>query len=299
MKRDHYKISRTALMCAETRALCTEMPYVTEICEEILDDSQGMKSLIPGKVPDWAMSIIMKMPFSLRELAKFSVLEGRYYSNNEAIDRLGNGVPVLEIASGLSPRGLDLGKDRIFLETDLPEMISQKEQIVGAVLERQQVERSPTHLFQEANALDSAALSKAAQTIRSHDAHSPFAIVHEGLLMYFDDDELARLRDSIGEILRKYNPDGAWITSDFSFRADRYFMKFLKWKLESQTGRAFNCFSSQSDVGAFLGKAGLRVEFLPNRHIARNSSCIRKAGFPVQEVLKHAEIYESAFITLA
>lgn len=299
MKRDHYKISRTALMCAEMRTLCTDMPYVKEICEEVLDDVHGMKSLVPGVVPDWAMSIILRMPFSQREMAKFSVLEGRYRANNEAIARLGGNAPVLEIASGLSPRGLDLGQSRIYVETDLPDMIRQKERIVDAVLDRLETAKPPTFRFQEANALDAAALARAAQTIRSFDAEAPFAIVHEGLLMYFDDGELAKFRDGIGSLLREYNPRGAWITTDFSFQAERYFMKYLRKKLESQTGRKFNCFSSRAAVEDFLGKAGLKVEFLPNRHIAGNLGCIRKAGFPVKEVMRHADLYEVAYITLA
>ncbi len=61
----------------------------------------------------------------------------------------------------------------------------------------------------------------------------PVAVVHEGLLIYLDLEEQARVRDNIAEFLRDHSRNGAWITPDFAYTSssaillDCYISDFL------------------------------------------------------------------------
>lgn len=296
MKDDHYKISPTAVMCAEARAKYMDMAYAREIFAEVSENANGR---IKSVIPSWMRPIIFKIP-SIR--AKVSGLEGRYNSNNEAIERLGNGVPILEIASGLSPRGLHIGSSHsVYLETDLEEMIQQKRAITEAVRRREGSSASPNHLFQMLNSLDYKQLESAGKTIRQIDGENPIAVVNEGLFMYLDDAEQKQVRDNIQRFLAEYSPDGAWITTDFSNRnmmGSNFVMRLIRKRIEKKTGRKFNSFPSDEEVADFLRLGGLKLEFLPNEHIARNLTCIGKMNLRMEDVLDNSINYRAAFITL-
>lgn len=119
--------------------------------------------------------------------------------------------------------------------------------------------------------------------------------------MYLDNGEQAQARDNIKRFLQEYSPDGAWITTDFSSRMAQntnHIMKFLLRRVEKRTGRKFNTFASDIDVYAFAVRGGLRAEFLPNKHIARQLSCADIMDLNIEDVVKLAENYRAAVITL-
>jgi O-methyltransferase involved in polyketide biosynthesis len=233
---------------------------------------------------------------------KVSSLEGRYYSVNEAINRLGKNIPILEIAAGLSLRGLDFSKSHsVYLETDLEEIISQKEGITRDIRRKLNESFPENHIFQVLNATNYKQLKRAGDIIREKDNKNPIAIVHEGLLMYLKNNEQKDLRDNMYRFLTEYSPNGAWITSDFSYRAGKKtnpFFKIILNRIERKTGRKFNGFESDEKVIEFLNNGRLDVEFLPNQHIARNLSCIKNLNLNLADVLDHANNYRAAFITL-
>lgn len=295
---DHYRISQTAILCADVRAFCTAMPYAPEIFAEVAANSEGRVS---GLLPNVVKKAFLALPVLRASVAKISLLEGRYYATNEAVNqRLGARAPILEVAAGLSTRGLHLSESRWYFETDLVDLIRQKQRITAAVLKRRG-QRAPATLAQQAlDALDYTQLSAATAALREREPTAPFAILHEGLLMYFDDAEQARFRDHVRRLLSEFNPDGAWITTDFALRQnDRGMVRRLMGKLERRTGRRFNCFGSDAAVRDFLHQGGLRVDFLPNEHIARGLSCIDRIGLRAADVLRHAADYRAAVITLA
>lgn len=297
MKADHYRISQTAILCADARALCTDMPFVKEVFEEVSENTEGRMS---GLMSHWARKAFLRIPFLKAKVAKVSLLEGRYYANNEAIAKFfGDDTPILEIAAGLSPRALHLSGSRTYLETDLEELIDQKTRISAAVLKRLGRQASKTLKRQALNALDYEQLRAAAQSIRAAEPTKPFVILHEGMIMYFDDDEQARFRDHMRNLLKEFNPNGAWITTDFALRDNnKSVLRQMMGKLEKNTGRPFNYFESDAEVSDFLKEGGLKVQFMPNEHIARALSCIRKIGLAEKDVLAHAHEYRAAVITL-
>lgn len=298
MKNDHYRISQTAILCADVRALATHIPYATVLFEEVAQNAEGRMNSV---VSHWLRKWFLRVPFLKSMVAKISLLEGRYYANNEAVDQLfGKEAPILEIAAGLSTRALHLGGTRLYLETDLTDLIEQKRRISEAVLRKVSKQESSRLVRLAVNALDYEQLKSAAQILRAQEPTKPFVVLHEGMIMYFDDEEQAHFRDNMRRLLEEFNPRGAWITTDFALRPDKKgFLRRLMGKLEKNTGRPFNYFESDAEVAEFLAQGGLRVEFRPNEHIAQGLSCIDKIGLKPADVLLYAPEYRAAVVTLA
>jgi len=116
---------------------------------------------------------------------------------------------VLEIATGLSPRGLEMTNDPTveYVEVDLPTMMSHKKKIVGAL-----GSKGNLHL-EIGNALDLDSLKAAVAIL---DQTRPLGIVHEGLLRYFNFDEKAKIARNIHYLLELFG--GVWITPDITLK---------------------------------------------------------------------------------
>jgi O-methyltransferase involved in polyketide biosynthesis len=143
--------------------------------------------------------------------------ELRASSLDRALDDL-DATIVLEIAAGLSFRGLARAEraGTHYLDTDLPALASLKQELVT------QLHPAPlagTLRVEPLDALDAGAFRAAVSSLPA----GPIAIVHEGLLMYLDDAEKARLAANIREALRERG--GAWLTADIYVRSDRHLFR--------------------------------------------------------------------------
>lgn len=119
---------------------------------------------------------------------------------------------IIEIAAGLSFRGLAMaGQAGVFyLDTDLPEMAAIKSELVTRL--------HPAALagilrVRALDALDPGAFREAVGELPP----GPIAIVQEGLLMYLDQAEKARLAMNVRESLSERG--GAWVTADIYVRS--------------------------------------------------------------------------------
>jgi O-methyltransferase involved in polyketide biosynthesis len=141
-----------------------------------------------------------------------SHFEIRAQSVDEALRELG-ATRVLEIAAGLSFRGLAMAScgDVFYLDTDLPAIATLKADLVARLHPGPLI---GTLSVRALDALDAEAFRAAVADI----PHGPLAIVHEGLLMYLNDAEKARLAASVrGALLER---GGAWVTADVYVRTD-------------------------------------------------------------------------------
>jgi O-methyltransferase involved in polyketide biosynthesis len=132
--------------------------------------------------------------------------ENRYQSLDDAL-RVHGTTRVMEIASGFSFRGLALAaRESIFyLDTDLPEIVATKVDLVS------KLHPSPlvgTLRVRALNALDAQAFHSAIEEIPP----GTITIVNEGLLVYLDDAEKAKLAANVRAALLERG--GAWITAD-------------------------------------------------------------------------------------
>jgi O-methyltransferase involved in polyketide biosynthesis len=179
--------------------------------------------------------------------------ELRARSIDEAIEAA-RATRVLELAAGLSFRGLDMAARRaevFYLDTDLPGMVAAKQDLVG------RLHPQPLHgtlLVQPLDALDGAAFRASVALLPP----GPLAIVQEGLLMYLDDAEKAALAASVREALLERG--GVWITADVYVRSE------LKPHREERTARFLEQhrveekkFADFASASAFFEAQGLTV----------------------------------------
>lgn len=135
--------------------------------------------------------------------------EARFKAVNRILEERG-ATQVLELAAGLSPRGMDLArKGIVYVEADLADSIELKREVVKAVLGGE-----PANLFLcEASVLDGGELSRCCAAFRED---RPVAITAEGLLRYLTFDEKTRLCANVRDILSRYG--GFWVTTDIHLR---------------------------------------------------------------------------------
>ncbi len=191
--RDHSSISPSAKSLLLLKAQTT-LPYARQAAELLFG--------VP--LPD------DPSPVAVLRRAHF---EHRARSLDEALAQV-KATRVLELASGLSFRGLSLAEREgvAYLDTDLPGLA----QLKGELLSRLHPERLPSsYRVRALDALDPVAFRAAVAELPD----GPLAVIHEGLLMYLDDAEKARLAANVREALRERG--GQWITADVYVRTER------------------------------------------------------------------------------
>ena len=241
----HARISPTAKLVA---FLCAEsgIPYCREIAT-LCDAATATRTLLGGD------------PGLIADRRRIRV-ELRFRSINELVQKLGI-TQVLELASGVSPRGLILSEDpsMTVVETDLPEMIAEKCEIVESLISLS--ERKNYHLW-AANALHSNELWNAVGVFRQ----KPITVVQSGLLQYLDESERKQLTTNIVCLLRHFG--GVWVNPDINVREryDRYYANtaenhVLK-SVHETTGRDLvqNCFADWDAAVKFFEEEGFSVE---------------------------------------
>lgn len=116
----------------------------------------------------------------------------------------------MELACGIQPRGLIATSDPevTYLETDLPEMISEKRASVGD-LDPKALQRANYHI-EPLNILDEEGVA----AVLSKFNEGPVAIINEGLLPYLSIEEKRLAASNIHRVLTEKG--GVWITPDIS-----------------------------------------------------------------------------------
>ncbi len=142
------------------------------------------------------------------------MFEARYKSVSELIRKSGAS-QVLEVACGYSMRGLDLtrGGTLRYVETDLPGVISTKQELLDEIRRRHHIAPSPRHHVTVADALDIEQLRGAA---RAFDPRQPLLVLCEGLMGYLTRAETKRVATNIRALLGDHG-GGSWIVPDFTF----------------------------------------------------------------------------------
>ncbi|WP_205698294.1 class I SAM-dependent methyltransferase [Conexibacter sp. SYSU D00693] len=137
-------------------------------------------------------------------------VEGQLLARHRIIDAVladaiddGRVTQVVEVASGLSPRGLRFARrygDRItYLEADLPAMARRKREAlerVGAL--------SRHHRVVELDALQDSGPLSLAEVAQELDPTEGLAVVSEGLVNYFDRDAVAAMWQRFAAVLRAF-----------------------------------------------------------------------------------------------
>lgn len=270
------KISFTADGVAYRRAAYTDIPFSKEIFEimekicgpfnpEEKAKADGMKNVIPI--------------FESRYLLTDGLLRG------SGVDR------VLELASGLSPRGFAWTRDHTirFVELDLPGKMVVKRRILAelhrctGILDRQ------NHILEEGDLNDTFTFDQAMNDLDTESSDpKPVGIVCEGLLRYMNWPDKEKLAMNINRAIR-YSMGGVWITPDIEFLSDanatpesraRYDMMAEKWGFDV---RPFLFKDFDHAVGFFKG-FGFKVAQHCHAGMAERLVSPARAGLTIKEV---------------
>jgi O-methyltransferase involved in polyketide biosynthesis len=296
---DHEKVSHTAVMCAKGLGRETDVPYAREIWDHLKRYDATVVREGDDFVDNMFRAMIMRFPgmSGLR-----AILEGRYIAINNVLEEAGN-PHVLELASGLSPRGLDFTRKdstRLYLETDLPGLQEIKKEIVGAIRTEEAsrgLPPTPNYHLTPLNVIDGKSFREAVKPYADAFLERPLAVVNAGLLMYLSKDEQKRARDNIASILREFSPDGMWATPDLVIDMSNFrknpLMKHMINRIEKRTGRKLTSFESTEQVEEFLEDGGFnRVERIPSAYLTETLSSVRKLGLNPEKVRQKSSLYD-------
>jgi hypothetical protein len=258
---DYSKISPTAKITAYWKSL-SDIPYSKEIAIAVKAEQTARQ--MTGDRIEWSKG------FSP------SGFEARYKAINYGLRK--NGIEnVMELASGLSPRGLEIiSKGGIYVGTDLPEMYNESSKIIIDIAIREGISLNNLHL-QSANVLDIDELENAAKYFKG----KKFAICNEGLLMYLNKDEKSQMAENVRKILM--NNDGCWITTDIDFKSwGEAIIKLLGEHMNEVIKSAKENISNQTDTDILKNDFANKPEAL---------KFYKNFGFEIEEYPMYAGDY--------
>jgi O-methyltransferase involved in polyketide biosynthesis len=254
---NHDPISYTALKVLQQRARTCTIPMCREMAE-----AAG----IPWKSA-WPRRLLRKVVGGKAQTGAY--LQVRHDAMTQALREYPENA-VLELAAGFGTRGvLEASNREAYIETDLLNLLRRKESVIAKLRSGASV---PNHYFQPVNVTNQDEMASVGKFVNSLNLKRPIVIIHEGLLMYFNQREQQIVRDNIGNLMRTHRSGAIWLTPDFSERnIDQTFLqKLMSLKLRGHVKRQFNYFNNNDAVVRFLEGGDLKCEWLPNSVDAAN-----------------------------
>jgi O-methyltransferase involved in polyketide biosynthesis len=265
------KISPTAKLVAYSRTF-TDIPFAKEIAIK-----SNAKQAFEEQTGDIRGSPIW---------------EARYKVTDKIIKEHGI-TQVLEIAAGLSPRGLSMTRnsDVIYVATDLPQILQEEKEIAQSILAQSNESRPNLH-FQAVNALDMESLSKAVTFFKKDKS---LAIITEGLLPYFTMEEKQTLAKNIHKIFSEYS--GYWITNEVYSKdalkkisqSDDIAKKRMKQdQYNILSGN--NVFADDIEIKRFFEEEGFKIERYSHAKIFEDLTSVKNLRLSDEEIIKIKQI---------
>jgi len=198
-KGSHEMISPTAWTVAYRRTF-SDIPYSKEIYQEL------EKNLVKNNIPN--------LPDEYKFLAMAPLFEARHKLINKLVTAENN-YQILDIAAGLTPRGLEMTRNKniTYLEVDLPKIIKQKRLIVKEILKRDAAPSRKNLQMKVGDALNLKSLKNAVVSLNNNKS---LTIITEGLLRYLNFSEKKIVAENVKVLLKKFG--GVWITPDIIFK---------------------------------------------------------------------------------
>lgn len=272
---EHSKISPTAKLVAYFRQF-SDIPFAVDIAtlvnaEEVFNNfSQGTNATL--------------------EFLKWAALaaEIRYKSIVSSLKKEGIR-QVLELASGLSFRGLALTEDPefVYVDTDLPELTEEKQTILSRIISKHNLKERKNFFLETINVLD---LSEIESARRHFQPNHPIAIIHEGLYHYLSMEEKELTARNIHSVLSRYG--GAWITPDFLTNAEHegilrthYELQNIAQEVQDTTQRDVQKtgFYEQQEIIDFFSRLGFRCRISPQIDDSYQLTAMQKLNISKEE----------------
>jgi O-methyltransferase involved in polyketide biosynthesis len=206
----------------------------------------------------------LRLPMTVSAVLGRGTLESYLLTRHRAIDALleravddGRVSQVVEVASGLSPRGLRFtrryGERLTYIEADLPEMVGRKR----AALERIG-SLSDRHRVEEVDVLRDEGPESLADLAGQLDTGAGLAIITEGLLGYLEKDDVREIWRRFAQTLMRFK-DGTYISDihmgelqNVQVRAFRVLLSLFV------RGRVHLHFGSEQEIIEALNEAGFQ-----------------------------------------
>ena len=210
------------------------------------------------------------------------LFEIRHKSIEEMIRKSGI-KQVLELASGLSFRGLAFAQDPdiSYVETDLDGLTEEKRVLAAALKEKYSLSLNSNFRLAAANALDKFQLQDAISHFKKEQA---VAVVNEGLLPYLTTNEMETVAGNIKEILDQFG--GIWITPDFSLKENYTEVSAQRIQVRDAiaelTGRRLHrsIFENKDHLFSFLHRMGLQAEVFNQLDLVSSVVSLRALHLP-------------------
>ena len=284
------RISPTAILVAAIRAKYTELPYARDIYEAV---RQMVK---PGSYGRMTSYISRFGKFFPRSTSRIVFLEARYLSINSAMREVGGDWTVVEVASGLSARGLEWSKNcRLYIETDLPDMLNIKSRVLEQLGHKSGSFPDGHHKLFPLNAMDYSDWEHLGSEFFSREKMN-IAVVHEGLASYLSQAEKNILRDNIHRFLVTYASNGLWITPDFYTYGKGQktpMISFINSRIESRTGRKYHHFASDEQVSGYLREGGFDASCYSGDMVFNQLSCLTRLDLDRGRIFKIVSTFKT------
>jgi len=239
---DFRRVSQTALIPAFGRGEYTDIPFANEMLAFL-----RTRGLTPDGGP-WSES-------AAQNYAPF--FEARFKSVNHILEERG-ATQVLELAAGLSPRGMDFARRGIlYVEADLAESSEFKREAVTAVCGQM----PPNLHLCASSVIDSTEFRQCSAAF----SDGPVAVANEGLLRYLTFGEKRHLCANVRELLVRHG--GFWVTPDIHLRhwAQGHRRVASRQRETEQLGRDLdpNYFDDLHHAQTFFEECGFAVDSRP------------------------------------
>ncbi|MBI2138106.1 hypothetical protein HYU13_00820 [Candidatus Woesearchaeota archaeon] len=297
-KPDPRQISPIAVICAKSLARDSNVPYAREIWKELGRYDTAVIREGNLRLINFLRRLLFLYP-SVSGLK--SILEGRHLAIDYALEAEGN-PHVMELASGLSPRGLYFTRwdsGLVYIETELEGLLQIKREIVTGIRKAELLEgraATPNYHLSPLNVVDRSQFMEAVKPYASSKKDRPLAIVHAGLFPYLDKEEQKKMRDNVAEALRTYSPNGMWITPDLVIDEkelkSNLLMRLLMKLIEIKTGRKFTFFESEEETEKFLAEGGFTKQTIPSAYLADRLSCVDILKLNREQVRQKARMFD-------
>lgn len=239
---DFSRVSVTALIPAFARGEHTDIPWAKEMAACLKERGLDLSAS--------AWSDVAASTYA-------AFMEARFKSVNHILEGHG-ATQVLELAAGLSPRGMDFAQRGVtYVEMDLADSMERKRAIVTAVLGTvpEKLHLCAGSVIEQEQFRNCAAVF----------ADEPVAVTTEGLLRYLTFDEKRRLAANVRVLLARFG--GMWVTPDIHLRkfAEGH-RRVARHAMETERlGRDLdpNYFDDLAHARRFFEECGFEVESRP------------------------------------
>ena len=226
------------------------------------------------------------MTKATRGTLMYPFMEARYLMTDRETTKSG-AQQVLELASGLSPRGIAMTASPAvtYVEMDLADKLKTKKMVIDRLVAQGTITPRSNLYLEEGNVASTVDFENAARRF----ADKPVAVICEGLLRYISPEDRKLLAANIYNLLKKNG--GIWITPDLEFldiiqsspkEKERYENRAKTFGYDIR----LNIFKNEDGAVAFFEGCGFHVTKHPLVDLVDELTILARIGISKEEAAR-------------